>query len=429
MNLGQPALARSDLVDARQALAVLGVKPQTLYAYVSRGLIRAINPQRRKLSLYYREDIEALQLRGRAHNAPGQAAQRALRVGGDAVLDSSITEITRDGPSYRGRLALSMVEQGLPFEACAELLWQQRPDTAGAPWPHAAAGPGHAAFVATLRSAARHTSSRRLLALAIEGWAACASVEPAAGARDDLATARAILQAATAVIGLLRPQPRYCPLHPGEPLAHGLARALGVATRADAVRALDAALVLCADHELAPSTFAARIAASAGADLYSCMTSALGAFEGLFTGYGCDLAERLLREAGSVGDYVDDLVGRAHRKEPLPGYDHPLYPKGDPRGRALLGLAESLAERRPAVRRACDAVKAAHESLGAQPSLTVGLAVLGIALEQPPRTPATVMALGRCAGWVAHVREQREAGFLVRPRARYVPQSLAGPTR
>jgi citrate synthase len=200
-----------------------------------------------------------------------------------------------------------------------------------------------------------------------------------------------------------------------------LARALGVATREDAVRALDAALVLCADHELAPSTFAARIAASAGADLYSCMTSALGAFEGMFTGYGCDLAERLLRESGSVGNYVDDLVARARRKEPLPGYDHPLYPKGDPRGRALLRMAEALAERRPAVRRACDAVKAAHETLGAQPSLTVGLAALGIALDQPPRTPAAVMALGRCAGWVAHVHEQRQAGFLVRPRARYVP--------
>ncbi len=414
--------ARADLIDARQAMAALGVKPQTLYAYVSRGLIRAVNPQRRKLSLYYREDIEALQLRGRAHNAPGQAAQRALRVGGDAVLDSSITEITRDGPRYRGTLALTLVAEGRPFEACAELLWR-RPQGTGSPWPLVTAGPRHAAFVQTLQAIAPHTGSRRLLALTVEGWAACASAEGPLHEVDDLTAARAILQASTAALGLLRAHPQYSPLRTDEPLAQGLARALGVENHPDAARALNTALVLCADHELAPSTFAARIAASTGADVYSSVASALGAFEGLFTGYGCDLAERLLRQARTVDEYVADLLARARRKEPLPGYDHPLYPKGDPRGIALLELAASMSGRRPTARRACDAVKAAQEALGAQPSLSIGLAALAIALGQPPRTPAAVMALGRCAGWVAHVYEQREAGFLVRPRARYVPLS------
>jgi citrate synthase len=414
------APGRAELVDARQAMAVLGVKPQTLYAYVSRGLIRAVNPQRRKLSLYYREDIEALQLRGRAHNSPGKAAQRALRVGGEAVMDSSITELTVEGPRYRGQLATSLVEQGQPFETCVALLWQLRPDAAGAPWRLATSGPGHAAFVAALRACAPQTSSRRLLALAIESWAACAGADSVQDGPNELGAAQSILQAATAALGLLAPRPRYSPLRPDELLACGLARALGTPTHADAIRALDAALILCADHELAPSTFAARIAASAGADLHSCVTSALGAFEGLFTGYGCDLAETLLRQAGSASSYVEDLVDRARRKEPLPGYDHPLYPKGDPRGRALLGMAEALAGRRPAARRACQAIKGVQETLGAQPSLTIALAALGIALDQPPRTAAAVMALGRCAGWVAHVQEQRQAGFLVRPRARYV---------
>jgi citrate synthase len=420
MNRDQALPARPDLVDARQALALLGVKPQTLYAYVSRGLIRSVNPQLRNLSLYYREDIETLHLRSRTHNAPGLAAQRALRAGGEAVLDSSITEITADGPRYRGVLAMSMVERGQPFEACVELLWQQQLGLAPLPWPLTASGPGYAAFVAALRCSAPHTGSRRLLALAIDGWAACVSVEQPESRHQQMAAACAIMHAATAAVGLLQPQPRYAPLRPGEPFAHGLARALGVALRPDNVRALNAALVLCADHELAPSTFAARIAASAGADLYSCMTSALGAFEGMFTGYGCDLAERLLREAASAGDYVKDLVARARRKEPLPGYDHPLYPKGDPRGQALLEIANTLAESRPSVRRACDAVRAAHEELGARPSLPIGLAALAIALDQAPRTPAAVMAIGRSAGWIAHVQEQRDAGFLVRPRARYV---------
>lgn len=416
-----------DLVDARTAMATLGVKAQTLYAYVSRGLIRSINPEKRKASLYYREDVEALQMRGRTRRATDNAAQRALRMGGGAVMQTAITEMTSLGPRYRGQLAADLAIGGRTFEQCAELLWSGLLPPASASWEAPGKREAFPQFVRVLRMTAPANSSRRLLALAVEAWASCLGADPEMAAKAPIIAARDVIHVMTGCIGLLRARPAFVPARSGQSIAEGLARSLGISTGDDNVRVLNAALVLCADHELAPATFAARIAASAGADIHSCINSALGAFEGMSTGLGCDLAEQYLRESKTPKAYVATLARVARQKHPLPGFNHALYPHGDPRAKVLLELIGQGRKLSGDAALAIRCVNAARDELGAQASLGVALGVLAIAFDHPARTPAAVMALGRCAGWIAHIYEQRMAGFLVRPRAKYV--GLGQPSR
>src|SRR4051794_23645877 len=103
---------RDDLVDAKAALALLGIKPQTLYAYVSRGLIRAVTQPGVKANLCYRQDLESLQQRGRTHGARRSIAEGSLRVGGSAILQTSITALTPQGPRYRGVAATDLAQMG-----------------------------------------------------------------------------------------------------------------------------------------------------------------------------------------------------------------------------------------------------------------------------------------------------------------------------
>ena len=113
------------------------------------------------------------------------------------------------------------------------------------------------------------------------------------------------------------------------------------------------------------------------------------------------------------------LGERLQRGESPPGFGHPLYPEGDPRFRLLAQVAEGLgAERVPAwLDELTDA--AAEMALGA-PNSDMGLALLSRALGAPEDCAVTLFAVGRMAGWIAHVLEQRTQGFLLRPRARYV---------
>ncbi|MEO7242504.1 MAG: citrate/2-methylcitrate synthase [Variovorax sp.] len=408
----------ADLIDAHTAMATLGVKAQTLYAYVSRGLIRSINPDRRKASLYHREDIEALQMRGRTRRATDNAAQRALRVGGGAVMHSAITQIGELGPSYRGQLATDLALNGLVFEQCAELLWSGLLPTAST-WQVPDVPPVFPEFVRVVR---RNVGggTQRLLALLVEAWASCLGSDAEMAASVPIIAARNVIHVMTGAIGLLRPTPAFAWCGRGQSIAQGLARSLGVAASEENLRWLNAALVLCADHELAPATFAARIAASNGADIHACISSALGASEGFSTGLGCNLAEHLLRSARTPKGYVATLAREARQKQSLAGYNHSLYPRGDPRALTLMALIADSRKLGAQGALALRCIQAAREQLGAEPGLGIGLAALAIAGGHPPRTPAALMSLGRCAGWIAHIYEQRMAGFLVRPRAKYV---------
>lgn len=181
--------------------------------------------------------------------------------------------------------------------------------------------------------------------------------------------------------------------------------------------AIDAALVLCLDHELNASTFAARIAASTGADLVHCVGAALAVFTGPRHGGASERVEAFLDSLPArARDHRAAIDKRVSRGEALPGFGHPLYPKGDPRAAPLLALARSFDGHGCAE----EIARLVAESSGALPNLDFGLVALARALEAPPETATLLFAIGRSAGWVAHVLEQRTSGALLRPRARYV---------
>jgi citrate synthase len=395
-------------VDADAAAALLGVQRRTLYAYVSRGLIKSLPGGRGRARRYDRADLERLVVRHRARAGHGAVAAGALRWG-EPVLESAITTIGPAGPRYRGHDAVALARANVGFERVAELLWSGAlPDDAT--WP---------------RAALPWAALGRLLPDESSPGAALPLIVTALGLRDDArhdARPDAVLARARAAIPLCAAAtaPARADAALAAPTVAGvLARALtGRAPTRAALAALDAGLVLMADHELNASTFAARVVASTGADLYACFAAALGALSGPRHGAMTARVEALVDETGAPRRAARALRDRLARGEALPGLGHPLYPDGDPRAAPMLELARALAPDRPRVRIALALAAAGPEVAGLHATCDVSLVALADALGLPRGSAAAIFAIGRTAGWVAHVLEQQAAGFLIRPRAR-----------
>ena len=156
-----------------------------------------------------------------------------------------------------------------------------------------------------------------------------------------------------------------------------------------------------------------------GADLYACIGAALATLSGPRHGGAADRIEALIDEVARPERAQRVVHERARRGDAIEGFGHPLYPKGDPRGAALLALAEEIAPDDLSVRISRELVEAMHGS-GGTLSVDLGLVALCEALGLARGSAAGLFAVARCAGWVAHCLEQYEAGFLLRPRARYL---------
>jgi citrate synthase len=412
---------QEEMLDAKTAALMLGVKTQTLYAYVSRGLIRTAPRRGTQASMYHREDVEALRMNGRSSNAfSGEPSDRLVRWGAGAALQTGVTAIDAAGPRYRGKLAIDLANMRRPFEDCVELLWNGVLPLHPVVWQPPHVPDSFSGFSDAIVKVAKNTNSRQLLALLAETYSACVGRNPETVLRAPVLAGRQLIQILAPSLGLLRARPRYSLNPKATSIAAIVAESAGAPRSEEAISALNSCLILSADHELAPSTFAARVAASAGADIFSCVTSGLGTFEGPLTGQGCDEPERMLRAARSPKNYVALLKEQARRKETLLGYNHPLYPAGDPRAAYLLELARSMNSNVPLARLVLNCVDAATEELGAVPSLAIGLVAIAAALDLPEESPGALMAIGRVSGWIAHVFEQRLAGSLIRPRTRYI---------
>lgn len=337
------------LLSADEAAELLGVSRATLYAYVSRGLLDSLpGPDRSRR--YRREEIERLRLR---KQRPAEAAEQAL-FWGMPSLRSEVSHIEKGELLYRGRSAVELAWR-LDLPSLAALLWQGELPQAGS-----------------------KSSGRRwrlpffpaALAWLGEQW----ETEP--GAWD--LSAQGIRRSGWRIF-----QTFYAQLG----VRHEL---------------LQAALTLCADHELNASTFAARVCASTGANPYAVVAAALATLTGPQHGGACAAVEALFREAEGRGARAA-VMQRLKRGEPVPGFGHRLYPDGDPRARALL-------ERMPHAR---EWVEAGQELLGAYPA--VDLALVALALGEGKAFE--VFATGRCLGWIAHALEQYQDGRMIRPRA------------
>jgi citrate synthase len=410
---------QNDFLTREQVLATLGVKATTLYSYVSRGLIRSIPVVGTKRHLYAAEDVERFAARGRGRLPRSVVAGTSMRWG-EPVVASSITYIDEHGPVYRNRRALDLAQAGYAFEVIVHFLvtgiWQ---DTQ-ADWPMtdiptdtASLLSSHAKSIAP----ADIGSLMGMVALSL-GMRGRDRAEMADGTTVQMT--RMILHAFTGCLGFLSKNGRYVARKPGEALAAWALRASGAPVTSQAVRAMNSTLVILADHELTPATFAARVAASIDAGLCSCVSAAISAHVGYSTGAVTDRVETQLFDdpRGSVSASRLELVRT--RGASLFGFNHPLYPAGDPRAQSILLLADRCGEGVPSVRKILTCLERLQAENGMTPGIALALVPLTRALGMPAGSAMALWILGRTAGWCAHVVEQRMQAFMLRPRAKYI---------
>ncbi len=410
--------ARSnDYLTRAEALALLQIKLQTLYAYVSRGWIRSTPHGAAGRRLYARLDVERVKARADARRGHAPVAAGAMRWG-DPIIPSTITEITDAGPRYRGIPALDLACQAPGFERVAEHLWAAR-DAAAHPWRPCQQ---------TLRFAdalalAGQTDPRRELVRFLADVALSFRREPrrrAVGAEFLPGEARCLIATMAHCLWHLQAltPPRRTPQQ--DSIATTLLACLGTPLTPPGAAAINTALILCADHELAQATFVARIAASAGADLGECIGAAILTQTGMTAARSYERAEDFLRSCRSPAQAHQRFAEQSRANRSPPGFNHPLYPGGDPRAARLV----ETARRCGTASRTTDLLYLVLDiaaGFGYLPSLEAGLTVLACALGLPPRSPCGLFVVGRIAGWVAHVMEQRLSGELLRPRAQYTP--------
>ncbi len=402
-------------LDGAAAAALLGVKRETLYAYASRGLVRSEPTGQGRERRYRRDDLERLKARHDARSGHGAVAAGALRWG-EPVLESALTAIDAGGPRYRGLPAVELAESA-SFEAVAELLWSGALPAERPAWRAVGIGVRAGPLRALLPPGSHPLAT---LALAVPALGAADPDRFGAAAEAEMARARVLVLRLASLLGFAAD-----PGHARAAVASGsVARAVlaGLGARPDpaAERAVDRALILLADHELNASAFAVRITASARADLYACFSAGLAAASGPLHGGSCDRVEALVADAGSPAGARAVVRALVRRGEAVPGFGHVLYPEGDPRAPPLLRAAVELAPRAGPLRTLLALIDAMAEQGGAPPTVDFGLVAVALALGLPPGAAVSLFAVGRAAGWVAHVLEQREAGFILRPRARYV---------
>lgn len=382
---------------ADEAAAELSVSRATLYAYVSRGLIRSEPRANSRKRLYRAEDVRRL-IDGRQRE--GGAADRTPN-GALPVLESAITEIGPSGFRYRGRDVAGLA-QASSLESVAGLIWSATSDPFSEPppdWPDEA---------------------RRLwpTLVDVDPLTRCQTMLPVVGATDRAAlnqsaaglvsTGARMVRSLTAMVAGTAPN--------SDPVHHQLAAAWSIAD-ADLLRA---ALVLSADHELNASTLAVRVVTSTGASLYAGASAGLAALSGPRHGGMTERVAALLPALLDAPDPEQAVADRLRRGDPMPGFGHPLYPQGDPRAQILIDLMRPHFAGLDRFDRALAVADAATDLSARPPTIDFVLTVLADLLHLPIRAPLSLFAIGRTVGWIGHAMEQIADGNLIRPRARYV---------
>lgn len=382
-------------ISRAEALQRLDVKPQTLYAYVSRQRIAArTDPDNPRRSLYALDDIERLTQRGPrpAEDAPAVlpalSGKSALR--GEATIDSDIFIAIDNRPFYRTHDSLSLSETE-NFETVAALLWK---DEATNPFGPLKPRPD-VNFTGGPRARVWGMLSRRLDEDAL----------------SEQATERHLRLEAAGILNEL-----FDAVTNGGPRLYfhqRLARAWKVNDLRD-VDLIRRALVLCADNGLDAATLAARAAAVSQGPLSSPVMAGFATLSGPAMGGRVSRAEAYVTQVRRQGN--PRLVAETFLRQgvELPGFEAEQSPCDALRAEALMAAAPHIGEDLKTIR-------AVGEELTGRPlGFTLALALIGRHLDLPKDAPFTLMGLGRSAGWLAHAIEQTETGTAPNVRLRYV---------
>ena len=378
----------------------------TLYAYVSRGMVRSEAVEGKRRNRRYRaEDVMRLKERKERRRDPEGVVEGALNWG-TPVMESGITLIDDGRLYYRGRDVVDLAARKSTEEVAA-LIWTGDEATAPELFPSV-----EVTLSGRMGAVRRSISGmlpvevfQTMLPLAAAEDSAAYDLRPAAVAR----TGARILRLMTGVVSCQE--------------AGGLAETLGrgwVQGHVGGGALLDAALVYCADHELPVSTFAARCVASSGASPYAVVLAGLAALGGVKHGGEVELVEAFLREVEVAEDARAAISVRLRRGERIPGFGHSLYPEGDPRGAGLLRLAAESYPESPAVELSTAITKDVLRLMGERPTVDFALATVARVLRLPEGGAVALFGLGRTVGWIGHAIEQYQSDTLIRPRARYV---------
>ncbi len=404
MSTGVETDAYQEWITPEEAAMRLGVKRDTVYAYISRGRLRSKKSPTGSGTVLDASHVERLVREGKS----------TRRTSPRGMNESSLSLIRQGRLYYRGRDAAQLARTA-PFESVAALLW----DVPHMPWEPAEELVDscrtvfgqmpigtlpidllrlHESLITVLDPSEPHVGrilsaarARRVLMTMISALPARSITVPTEDFHDDAAVVATI----------------WSRLSPHE-------------ARVDDLELLNAALIILADHDLAPGTVAVRSAARAGVDVGSVIRLGMDSGTGIIKGAAALAIEAFLRELRSAGAVEAALTRRVRQGEPVPGFGHSVYPDGDPRAALILSMLRDCSvdsERMEIV----DTVLDIQERRGLPaPNAGFALAALAFVRDMIPGAGEAIFVLSRAVGWVAHALEAAENGRARREHSVYV---------
>jgi citrate synthase len=394
------------LLTAAQTATRLGVKLNTVYAYVSRGLLEK-HVAKDGSSRFDSRQVEQLARRGRPRVSSQETSISML-------IESGLTQLTDTALRYRGYPTADLIRTHT-FEEVAELLWSGVVQHNAQPW---------IAQPLTTLDVPLDQQLRVLVAQVPD--ASPSSSAPAS--RNVISAGKALIASAVDSLPKVGP-PRVSRLT----LEHRVvtntiaARLWPVLCDRPPTKALvgllNAALILMADHELATSSLAVRVAASTRASPSAAVLAGLGAMQGPLHGGASRAARELMHDAMGRGAAAA-VTDRLKRKERIAGFGHRVYVGADPRAVLLLDLLRQAMPRSRVLAVADDIAREMRKHIELEPNVDLALIAIELATDMQLHASEMIFSVARMAGWLAHAMEEyNEPALRFRARAHYV-----GPT-
>ncbi len=395
-----PVVNQDTHVSTIEAAEMLGVKPSTIYTYVSRGILHSTRRPGANSSWFRRSDVEIFARRRSASSREQPHAR---------LMETAISNI--DGVSYRYRgLDPAELADSLTFEQVAEFLWTGEIPPASH-WSVDTRSTRSSVWDSGSNSEPLTMDRLRVAAATL---AASDPFRLSNQAVALVATGRRLISNLVDSLPIVGPPPID-----GSIAARLWARLTAVEPDPDCVAALDSLLTIVADHGVSPSAYAARVVAAYEADLYGAVQAGLSVVSGARRGGMSSSMELLLSEVERVGD-VETVLADLNRTKGVPFLPHPRYARADPRTTQIVDLVASVLPNSHVIDVLSKISQIVDDrSLPAVP-VELALAAFAHAFEFRKGGSETVFAIGRSAGWIAHAIEVHSQPVPLSPPYSYV---------